>query len=243
MAINPSPNNQRTVEIDISLKTMYKAYEKLIFRLPVEAMDACVSTMEKLSTRSWMRTGYAAAVGVPLSIMLRTGAQGANFLDKGGVRTISSFAGGIGGWIVAGHAAAGMLATVPALAGVPAAATFVIAGVTTLPVLLPCIALSMIAIKMAGFTGGLIAGQLPAIINLPLGVGRTIDRIKGHKNMSYGENFSDGASLIAAAPEEYSVFKEPKAAAPVFNETAATTLDSDITYKKIKLKVKAPAVA
>jgi hypothetical protein len=246
--MTPPVNNNRNIPIEINLKSMLRAYESMMYVMPLRAFDACVNAAERLSTRSWMRTGGTAALTLPLSIALRHAAQGANLFNKGlcaAVCNIGSMIGGLGGWFVAGKAAAGMLAMTSALSGIPALATFALAGVMTLPVLVPALALSTVAIKMFGFTAGFATGHLPAGMNIGIGLGRTIDYLRGQKKLTYGENFSDGAPFFAAPPEEAPVapaFKEPKPTAPDFNGAAATTLDSDITYKKIKLKVKAPVV-
>lgn len=237
---------------EIDLKAMFRAYDKMMYQLPIKAFDKTIATLDKLSTRRCMRTGYTAAITMPCSILLRHAVNGAKFFRQGGGAVFShlaAFGGGLAGWFMAGKAAAGFMATaIPAVAGMPALATYALAGAVTLPTLIPCLALGVIAVSGAAFGAGLFLGHLPAIANLPIAVGRTIDRIKGHKNMNYGEVFSDDpppqtvtpAPTLAEIEEEFGL-KPKKSVTPDFNGEAATKLDADITYKKIKLKVKAPA--
>lgn len=100
-----------------------------------------------------------------------------------------------------------------------------------------CVAASVIGMHL---------GMISAAANIGTGIGRSADWFKGIRSQSYGETFSDDIPIPAFAltsSEPPSAINDNQPIAPVFNSEAATTLDADITYKKIKLKVKTAAPA
>ncbi|MEZ0261575.1 MAG: hypothetical protein ACAH80_11235 [Alphaproteobacteria bacterium] len=241
MAINP-PSNSPPVEI--SFKKIFNAYTDITFEKPLELFYKGVDKILYLSQTRRMRTGRWAAVTFPLSIALRMTSRTAKAFSLHGkactLGMLSGFAGGGFGWWLAGKAVFAAIAA----PSTPAVVSGIVAGVLTCPALVPMVAASMIVTSIAVAAVAAQVSILGATANIGVGIERGRDFRKGLIS-DYGETFSDDpAPVPPPAPVDIEAelgLKPKQPAAPVFNSEAATRLEGDLTYRKIKLKVKAPA--
>jgi hypothetical protein len=213
------------------------AYIDLCKSFVQKAAKIC-KTLETISQSPRLRTGRAAIVTMPLSIMLRQGAQGGYAMLEGKAKPVRPLIAGIGaiagGWF-AGQALFGMwtaAAAAASLHGLTALAFLgaVVSGVTVMPA---AAALSLVGIAATVGLGSAALGVTAAVINIPVGLSRSIDAFRGMNYIYDLPPAPDAPSPSAAV------------AAPIadtFNAEAATTLDEDISFKKVRLNfAKKPA--
>jgi len=173
---------RREIIIPINLKGLAQAYEKIFHRAPIDAFQWSMAKVDG-ATKSMM-TGYAAALTMPVGIMARNGARVAFAASKDRWFAASAFGAlsGIGGAYLAGTAAysallpmvggSGFAASAVAIAGAAIPGALAIAPAYTAGMLVGAAALGTLVTALSVF---------PAVVNFPVAVRRSVDRIRGIK--------------------------------------------------------------
>lgn len=181
--------SRKEIVIPINPKALWDAYTKLAYDKPIGALQWVAKKVDDFAIHKRMRSGIQSVVSMPLGIMLRNGARATHQLAEGKYLHTSQWLGGgaaaLSAWWVAGSALNTALAGtfVSSIGG--SIATVAAAAALTLPVVVPAAMIGVAAFSAA--VGLAITGVsvLPAALNIKTGLLRTLDRLKGIKDVVY----------------------------------------------------------
>ncbi|GEM_PF-2317598 len=176
-------DSRREVIVPISLKGLYDGYERITYRAPKDAFQWVARQADNLSNT--MTTGVAAALTMPAGIILRNSARAMHEASDGKylqIAHVGGVAGALGGWWVAGSAALATLTTTFGVAStVGSVGATIAAAVVSSVVIVPAFTVGLLGASLA--LGGIVAAvsTVPAVVNLPVALRRSVDAIKGIK--------------------------------------------------------------
>lgn len=175
-------NSRSEVHIPITLKGLYKGYQKIFFDTPTDAYEWMTRKLEAGSKK--MMSGLFSAVTLPLGIMVRNASTVAHDTMNedgrkfGWIGSVGAAAGAMAAWWMAGSllfaklAVAGTVSKIVAIGG---------AAVLTAPIIAPALAAGVILASTVMGVGAFALSTLPAVANLRVGILRTWDSIRGVK--------------------------------------------------------------
>jgi hypothetical protein len=180
---NKSASRQE-VPFRVSLRGIFDAYTRITHDYPISAFEKTATAVDK--TTAHMMTGAAAAVTMPLGIIVRNGARIAhsavNNNGYGIGAGIAGVAGAVGAWWLVGNAAYNALSTTALLGGLTGSVgAMIAAAVVTSPVLSPAFAAGRIAGASLLGTAASVISVLGAAMNLKVGYLRSKDALSGVK--------------------------------------------------------------
>ena len=180
--------SRQEIVIPITLRGLWKGLEKIVLEFPTNSYTKGARALDSFSQK--MMTGHLAVITMPLGIMLRNGSRvahvaadrgGEGFWSRASVGTLS-FVGGLAGWFAAGQALFGAATTSLAVTGtIGKIGAFIGAAVLSTPAILPGVALGVLGGATALAAIATTLSVIPAIVNLPRALNRSIDRFKGVK--------------------------------------------------------------
>lgn len=175
---------RQEVPFRVSLRGIFDAYTRITHDYPVRAFEK-IATHVDTATKHMM-TGRAAAVTMPLGIIVRNGARVAHAAVNNNGYGIGAGAAGIAGaagsWWLVGNQAYNALSTTALVAGTTGSVgAMIAAAVVTAPVLSPAFAAGrLIGASLLG-TAASVISVLGAAINLKVAFLRSADAMRGVK--------------------------------------------------------------
>lgn len=173
---------RQEVPFRVSLRGIFDAYTRITHDYPVKAFEK-VATKVDAATKHMM-TGRAAAVTMPLGIIVRNGARVAHAAVNNNGYGIGAGAAGIAGaagsWWLVGNQAFNALSSSALLSGTTGSVgAMIAAAVVTAPVLSPAFAAGRLAGASLLGTAASVISVLGAAINLKVAFLRSTDAMRG----------------------------------------------------------------
>jgi hypothetical protein len=173
-------DTRKEVVIPITLKGLVTGIEKIFHKAPLKAFQYIMRKADTFSNR--LMTGAAAALTMPAGIIVRNGARAAHHSSRGAyahVSNIVGLVGAAGSWYIAGSAVASKLSTLAVAGTLGKIGTTIAAAVVAAPVVIPAFTAGILlsATAIGAVTAAL--SVVPAVVNLPVAIRRSVDRFKG----------------------------------------------------------------
>ncbi len=174
---------RKEVIIPIEWEGLKKGWKKLFYDAPLKAYKWTARKLDDVSLK--MMTGHMAVLSMPMGIMGRNGARVAHDLSKGKYAHTAEAVGVVGAgtawWLLGKFAYAKILTSLAWSATAGKIGTAIVAAVASAPVLTPAFTAATLLTATAIGGAASTVSLLPAIVNFPVGLRRTLDRFKGIK--------------------------------------------------------------